>query len=155
MAWQTRVAGWISDEESKLPAHHLISQNFSNFRFPVRATIPGVSILSFHYAYPEAASWNYGLNIPISCDETGFLGREDEPYRRQAWNFILSGGSVFDGLDYSFSVGHEDGSDSEPNGPGGGSTTFRQQLKILARFINALPLQTLQPDAHVVLTRPV
>jgi hypothetical protein len=154
MAWQTRVATWITSEESALPTHDLISQNFANFRFPVRATIPGVSILSFHYAYPEAASWNYGLNIPISCDETGFLGRDDEPYRRQAWNFILSGGSVFDGLDYSFSVGHEDGSDSAPNGPGGGSADFRRQLKILSDFINALPLQTLHPDAHLVLSAP-
>jgi len=50
-----------------------------------------------------------------------FLGGKDESYRRQAWNFMLAGGSAFDGLDYSFSAGHEDGGDLEPNGPGGGS----------------------------------
>ena len=37
---------------------------------------------------------------------------------------MLAGGSVFDALDYSFSVGHEDGTDAEPNGPGSGSPEF-------------------------------
>jgi hypothetical protein len=154
MAWQQRVAGWIADEESRLPNRHLISQNFSNFRFPIRALIPGVSVVSFHYAYPEAVTWNYGLGKAISYDETGFLGRDDEAYRRQAWNFMLSGGSVFDGLDYSFSVGHEDGSDNAPNGPGGGSAELRRQLKILSEFLRTLPLGTIRPDGAVVSSAP-
>ena len=41
---------------------------------------------------------------------------------------MLAGGSVFDGLDYSFIVGHEDGTDTEPNGPGGGSPELRKEL---------------------------
>jgi hypothetical protein len=68
---------------------------------------------------------NYGLDKAIAYDETGFLGPNDEAYRRQAWNFILSGGSTFGALDYSFTVGHEDGPDTSSNGPGGGSPTFR------------------------------
>jgi hypothetical protein len=154
MAWQQRVAEWITDEDSKLPNHHLISQNFSNFRYPVRTVIPGVNIVSFHYAYPEAASWNYGLGKVISCDETGFLGRGDDAYRRQAWNFMFSGGGAFDGLDYSFSVGHEDGSDDQPNGPGGGSAEFRRELKVLREFLESLPLETLHPDGQVVANSP-
>jgi hypothetical protein len=154
MAFQQRVASWIADEESKLSNRHLVSENISNFRYPIRDVIPGVSIVSFHYAYPEVASWNYGLGKVISCDETGFLGREDEPYRRQAWNFMLSGGGVFDGLDYSFSPGHEDGSDNQPNGPGGGSSDFRHQLKILSDFLQSLPLQNLHPDSLVVANAP-
>jgi hypothetical protein len=154
MAFQQRVASWIADEESKLPNPHLVSENISNFRYPIHDVIPGVSIVSFHYAYPEAASWNYGLGKVISCDETGFLGREDEPYRRQAWNFMLTGGGVFDGLDYSFSAGHEDGSDNQPNGPGGGSAAFRHQLKILSDFLASLPLADLRPDSQVVANAP-
>jgi hypothetical protein len=75
-----------------------------------------------------------GLGKVIAYDETGFLGQDDEGYRCQAWNFMLPGGVVFDALDYSFSVGHEDGSDTAPNGPGGGSATFRKQLGILSAF---------------------
>jgi hypothetical protein len=154
MAFQTRVAEWIASEESALPAKHLVSQNFSNFRYAVPATIPGVSIVSFHYAYPEAASWNLGLSKAISYDETGFLGRDDDAYRRQAWNFMMAGGGVFDALDYSFSPGHEDGSDSEPNGPGGGSAELRRQLKVLLNFLGAMPLEQTHPDGGVVAIAP-
>ena len=149
-AWQARVAEWIASEERALPNHHLVAQNYCNFRFPVRQLVPGVSIVNFHYAYPEAVLLNYGLGKAISYDETGFLGHDDAPYRRQAWNFMMSGGSVFDSLDYSFSVGREDGTDTEPNGPGGGSPALRRQLRILCEFLQKLPLVDLAPDVRTV-----
>jgi hypothetical protein len=150
MTWQTRVAEWITSEESKLPNRHLIAQNCCNFVYPMRQTIPGVSVVNFHYAYPEAAVLNYGLGKPLSYDETGFLGREDEKYARQAWNFMLSGGGVFDNLDYSFSVGDEDGKDHEANGPGGGSPELRRRLRILSDFLRDLPLVEMAPDFDTV-----
>ena len=148
MAWQARVAEWIASEDAPNP--HLIAQNYANFGFPVRELAPGVSIVNFHYAYPAAVEVNYGLGKAIGYDETGFIGRDDLTYCRQAWNFMLAGGSTFDALDYSFSVGHEDGSDAAPNGPGGGSATFRSELGILGRFLSALPLGDLSPDRHTV-----
>ena len=150
LEWQAKVAEWIANEESSLPNKHLIAQNYSNFRLPIRQLLPGVSIANFHYAYPEAASWNYGLDKAISYDETGFMGRDVDSYRSQAWNFILSGGSIFDALDYSFSPGHEDGTDNEPNGPGGGSKTLRQQLHVLSDFLHSFNLVDLHPDAQTV-----
>ena len=150
IAWQARVAEWIASEERALPNHHLTAQNYCSFRFPVRQLVPGVSIVNFHYAYPEAVLLNYGLGKAISYDETGFLGRGDALYRRQAWNFMLSGGGVFDSLDYSFSPGHEDGGDTEPNGPGGGSQALRRQLRILSDFLQKLPLEDLAPDTRTV-----
>jgi len=150
LAWQEKVAEWIVKEESPLPYRHLIAQNYSNFRFPVRALLPGVSIVNFHYAYAEAALWNEGLDKAIAYDETGFLGPDDAAYRREAWNFLLSGGAAFDGLDYSFSPGHEDGSDGPPNGPGGGSAALRRQLGILERFLTGFALPELRPDREVV-----
>ena len=150
LAWQARVAQWIASEEASLPNKHLIAQNYSNFGIPVRELIPGVSIVNFHYAYPVAVEANYGLAKAIGYDETGFLGREDDTYCHQAWNFLLSGGSVFNSLDYSFSPGHEDGSDAEPNGPGGGSSALRRRLGILSRFLNSMPLPDLAPDWRAV-----
>jgi hypothetical protein len=150
MAWQARVARWITTEESVLPNHHLIAQNYSNFRLPVRKLLPNVGVVNFHYAYPEAVLLNYGLSKAISYDETGFLGRDDDAYRRQAWNFMLSGGSVFDSLDYSFTTGHEDGSYSEPNGPGGGSPDLRHQLHILSQFLQSFSVVGLRPDTRTV-----
>lgn len=150
VAWQARVAEWITQEESSQPQHHLIAQNYSNFLAPIRKLSPGVDVVNFHYAYPEAVALNYGLGKAIAYDETGFLGRDDDAYRRQAWNFMLSGGSIFDALDYSFSPGHEDGADLEPNGPGGGSPTFRHQLRILRDFLNKFSILDLKPDATTV-----
>jgi len=150
LAWQARVAEWIVSEEASLPVHHLIAQNYANFRSPARALVPHSSIVNFHYAYPEAALENYGLDKPIAYDETGFLGRDDNAYLRQAWNFLLSGGSTFDGLDYSFSPGHEAGDDAEPNGPGGGSAALRRELGILAKFLQRFSLPDLRPNPQVV-----
>ena len=107
-------------------------------------------IVNFHYAYAEAALSNYGLGKAIAYDETGFLGPGDAAYRRQAWNFLLSGGGTFDSLDYSFSPRHEDGSDGQPNGPGGGSAALRKQLGILQKFLKDFALTELRPDREVV-----
>jgi hypothetical protein len=150
IAWQARVAEWITSEEEGLPNKHLIAQCYSNFGLPVRSLVPGASIVNFHYAYPDAVALNYGMDKAIAYDETGFLGRSDDVYRRQAWNFMLAGGSTFDALDYSFTVEHPDGTDTEPNGPGGGSPTLRKQLGILQRFLAAFPLAEMKPDASTV-----
>jgi len=150
MAWQARVAEWITSEEAASPSQHLIAQDCCNFRYPVRQVLPGVSIVNFHYAYPEAVTLNYGLGKALSYDETGFLGRDDDGYAGQAWNFMLAGGSAFDSLDYSFTVGHEDGTDTAPNGPGGGSPELRRRLRILSEFLQSLPLAEMSPDALTV-----
>lgn len=150
IAWQTRVAEWISSEEASLPHRHLIAQNYTNFRLPIRTLVPGVSIANFHYAYPEAALWNAGLPIAISYDETGFLGRSDDSYCRQAWNFMLAGGSAFDALDYSFTTANPDGTDTAPNGPGGGSPALRKQLGYLAKFLASFPLAEMRPDPTAI-----
>jgi hypothetical protein len=59
--------------------------------------------------------------------------------------------SLFNHLDYSFSPGHEDGSDAGLNGPGGGSAALRKQIGILSRFLQAFPLVNMAPDARTVL----
>jgi hypothetical protein len=146
LAWQAHVVDWILGADSS--PRHLVAQNYSNFLASVRKV--RADVINFHYAYPEAVTLNYGLGQAIAYDETGFLGREDDAYRPQAWNFMLAGGSIFDALDYSFSPSHEDGQDLEPNGPGGGSPTFRHQLKILREFLNNFSLVDLRPDTTAV-----
>jgi hypothetical protein len=150
LAWQARVAGWIASEEASLRNHHLIAQNCCNFGLPAPELAPGVSVVNFHYAYPAAVLANYGLRKALSYDETGFLGTEDAAYLRQAWNFMLSGGGAFNNLDYSFTVGNEDGADTPPNGPGGGSPTLRRQLRILSQFLRSMSLPDLVPDTQTV-----
>jgi hypothetical protein len=150
LAWQARVASWIRAEA----AHHLIAQNYANFRASLPAVQPDISVLNFHYAYPEAALWNRGWNRPVSYDESGFTGRSDDAYRREAWRFLMAGGAAFDGLDYSFTVGHEDGTDLDNNGPGGGSPALRRQLGILRSFLESFDLTRMRPDPGFVRHAP-
>lgn len=154
LAWQERVAAWIRSEESALPNRHLIAWNACNFRAPLPFILKGADIVNFHYAYPEAVWWNYGWNVPISYDETGFLGTADAVYRKQAWRFLLAGGGLFNHLDYSFSAGREDGTDFQPKSPGGGSTALRRQLRFLREFLEAMPLLELKPDYQTVRHAP-
>jgi hypothetical protein len=156
VAWQAEVARWITEEESRLPAKHLIAQNVANFRLSIRPAdlALGVGLVNFHYAYPEAATWNLGLPQVLGCNETGFAGPDDATYRRQAWRFMLAGGGLFNHLDYSFSVGHEDGNDPGNRAPGGGSPALRRELGVLGRFLRAFDLATMRPDPLVVRSQP-
>lgn len=144
--WHQAVSNWIVKEEQSLPKKHLISHNIANFKQPIYATDPNISIYTFHYAHPDVVSLNYKLNKVIGFNETGFAGKEDETYIRQAWRFMMSGGGLFNHLDYSFSVGYEDGTDANYNAPGGGSPAFRAYLKFLKNTIESLDLGTLKPD---------
>ena len=156
VAWQRAIARAIIDEESRLPHKHLIAQNVANFRLSVQEDdlVPEAGILNFHYAYPETVDWNRGWNRVIGYDESGFAGREDTTYRRQAWNFVFSGGALFNSLDYSFTVGREDGTDVANEAPGGGSPRLRQQLSVLSRFLHGFDLATLRPDCTFVMRAP-
>lgn len=156
LEWQARVASWIVNAEAALPQRHVIAQNLANFRLAARESdfAPGVSILNFHYAYPEAATWNLGLGKLIGYDETGFIGRADDTYRREAWNFLLAGGGLYSNLDYSFFVGAEDGISAAAEAPGGGSAALRKQLQVLSEFIHSFDLAAMSPDFSVVKSSP-
>jgi len=153
MAWQENLAEIIVEEESKLPNKHLIAQNYTNFKAPIPAVSDRVSIINFHYAWPEAVEWNYHYNKVIGFDESGFAGPGDQVYRRQAWQFMLSGGGLFNSLDYSFFPGHEDGSGNN-RAPGGGSETLRQQLRVLSDFLHGSNLEKLYPYPSCILSSP-
>jgi hypothetical protein len=157
LAWQKRIAETIADEETDLPKskRHLIAQNYANFKHPLNArdVDANVEILNFHYAWPEAATLNLGHDKVIAFDETGFATPNDKTqapetdavYRRQAWEFLMAGGGIFSMLDYSFAVGHEDGTFVN-KAPGGGSPALRRQLKVLKDFLHSFDIPSLRPQ---------
>ena len=153
LAWQDKLASVIVDAEAKLAKRHLIAQNYTNFRAPVPAVSEHISIINFHYAWPDAVEWNYQYERVIGFDESGFAGPGDQVYRRQAWQFLLSGGGLFNNLDYSFYAGHEDGL-GKNSAPGGGSHALRSQLKILKDFMDGFDLVELHPDKEVISSSP-
>ena len=151
--WQKKIASFIADEETRLKKRHLIAQNYCNFYYPVTEVDPNVSIMSFHYDYPVVVEQNYAWNRVISFDESGFAGTEDVTYRKQAWNFIIAGGGLFNNLDYSFAAGEEDGK-AVNKAPGGGSTNLRKQLATLSGFINSFDLVKMKADYEVIIQSP-
>ncbi len=153
LAWQREMAAVIAETEKNLPNQHVIAQNYTNFKWAIEAVDPNISILNFHYAWPEAVWLNYGWNRPVGFDESGFAGSSDTTYLRQAWQFMLAGGAIFNNLDYSFFVGKEDGT-GQNKAPGGGSANLRKQLTYLRSFLESLDFVQMQPDFEVVAHSP-
>ncbi len=154
LAWQDHITAIIRTVESKLPNKHLIAQNFANYVVPVREVNKDVDIMNFHYVWPEACTWNYGHNLPISFDESGFAVKTEANYRKMAWRFILAGGAVFNNLDYSFVAGQEDGTFEINSSPGLGTKALRAQFKTLKDFMARLDFIAMEPSAHLVKHAP-
>ena len=149
--WQAHIAQVIVDAEKELPNRHLIAQNIANDRKKVDKATPGVSILNFHYATPpETVAMNYGHNLVISDDETGFAGKEDVHYRTEGWDFLIAGGAAYNNLDYSFSAKHPGGDLSDYKSPGGGSKELRRSLAALKTFVDHLDLIHMKPMNGIV-----
>jgi len=150
--WQRHIAATIAAAEAGSGRRHLIAQNIANQSARVENPDPNVSILNFHYASPPTAvAENYGLNRVIGFDETGFRGVHDDPYRTDAWEFILAGGALYNNLDYSFTTDHPDGTAivTDPT-PGGGGPKLRAELKTLKGFIDRLPFDRMRPAADLI-----
>ncbi len=152
MEWQHHVADIIVATEKDFPHQHLISQNIANGSQKIAKPHPAVSIFNFHYANPPTTvEINYELNKVIGDDETGFKGTGDDHYRLEAWEFILAGGGLYNNLDYSFAVGHEDGTfQYPPKQPGGGNAGFRKQMKFLKDFIYGFKFVNMKPARDLI-----
>jgi hypothetical protein len=150
--WQHRIVAVIVDAEKDFAHRHLISRNVANGKSRVDKADANVAIFNFHYAWPpDTVAMNFQLDKPIGDNETGFRGTGDGPYRREAWEFMLAGGALFSNLDYSFTVGHEDGSFALPRGQwGGGSPALREQLRHLKQFLDGFDFVRLKPDEKLL-----
>jgi hypothetical protein len=145
-AWQKRISEVIVETEKILPKKHLISLNVANNSIEIIDPNHAVSIFNFHYASTLAVDQNYHIGKAIGDNETGFAGVKDEPYRLEAWNFLLSGGALFNHLDYSFAAGYENGGYPFPSTqPGGGGPVVRSQFAILKKFVEGFDLPRMRP----------
>lgn len=144
--WQDVITQTITETEKQLPKKHLIAQNVANTYLKVAKAPSSVSVLNFHYAYPpRAVTDNYPLNLPIAYDETSD-GSNAPNKRREAWAFMLAGGSVYSNLDFSFATDDMTGLGRNPTGRRQSSKEVREQLSVLHStiqsfdFVNAKPI---------------
>lgn len=146
LEWQKHIAETIYENDD--PARrHMIAQNWSNGSKLVDRPMELVGLYNFHYSRPpDSISLNRHLNRAIGNNETGFDGGSDATYRLQGWDFLMAGGTLYNNLDYSFTVGREDGSFVVPSStPGGGSATLRRQLGFLRAFFDRIPFLKMAP----------
>lgn len=144
--WQHHLVEQIAQAEKDLPNQHLIAINYQNRTHRITNLHPAVSVCNFHYALADAVKENYHLGRLIADDETGFLGQISDPYRREAWLFMLAGGGAFSHLDYSFTLEHPDGSAQiEGSTPGYGGEDLRQQLGFMKRFLESVEVWKMIP----------
>lgn len=159
-AWIQRVAAWVRDEESRLPNKHVVCTDISNQGTVITAEdlaryfgqIDGFNV---HYdGNGDSLALNPWLPRYLAFNETGFNGTGDAPYRTQGWNYLLGGGAVYSHLDFSFTVGHEDGTakpmftDTYYNG--GGGVALRGQLAVLLDFMRSIPFASMHRDDSAV-----
>lgn len=142
-AWHAHVAQVITSAEAKLPNRHLIQENTGS-------ASPGVSLISIHYANPNALRDLYGKNLALSFGENGFRGKGADPYRQEAWDFMLAGGAAYNGLDWCYEVGHEDGSGTRAGINSARDPALWPQLKALKDFMDALDFVKMAPDTAVI-----
>jgi dienelactone hydrolase len=150
--WNDQIIAAVADSEAALPKKHLIAQGFPPSSTPVADLNRGVSILNFHAAKTDHVRVNYSLNKVLAFDETGGAERTDRKYRTEGWDWILSGGGVYDHLDFSFATERPDGSAVPlPSGtPGGGGPELRRQLRVLKEFIESFAFIHMKPDSATV-----
>ncbi|GAB4138310.1 MAG: hypothetical protein Kow0040_25550 [Thermogutta sp.] len=149
--WRWKVADVIAETERSLGVKHLVSMNIANGSKKVERLHPAVKILNFHYCVPPVAvAENYHWNVAIGENETGFRGKDDLLYRTEGWAFMLSGGALYNNLDYSFTSGHPRGDLADYSSPGGGSPALRKQLGILKRFLDEIDFIRMRPAPDLV-----
>jgi hypothetical protein len=156
LEWQHHIADVIVDAQKQHPYPKLISQNVANNSAKVIRPHPAISIFNFHYATPPVAvTMNWELNKVIGDNETGFHATNDAPYRMEGWDFIIAGGGLYNNLDYSFTVGHEDGTFIYPaSQPGGGNPEFRRQMRVLRDFMHGFDFVRMKPVDSIVIAQP-
>jgi hypothetical protein len=154
--WQEHISHVIAEAEAGFAKKHLIAQNWANGSTVIERANPLVGLFNFHYSRPPASvAMNWSLNRAIGNNETGFDGSADGTYRIQGWDFLMAGGALYNNLDYSFTVGHEDGTFTPPpSTPGGGSAALRRQLRHLRDFFDQIPFWRMKPAAEGVVAGP-
>ncbi|HEY6168590.1 MAG TPA: hypothetical protein VI454_11160 [Verrucomicrobiae bacterium] len=152
MEWQHHLADVIIEAEKPLRKKHLVTQNIANKQKKIEDPHPAVSVFNFHYASPpDTVAMNHALQKVIGDNETGFKGTNLTHYRMEGWQFLMAGGALYNNLDYSFAVGHEDGTFAyHAKQPGSGNPELRRQLGILKDFIGRFDFVKMRPDTAFV-----
>jgi hypothetical protein len=144
--WHAGLVDTIHEAESHLPNKHMVAVNGDSHSL-LRGTGPQASILNVHYTYGDTWLGAFDLldayycdNKPLGLDETMIPARNlgnPSNGRVEAWEFILGGGSVYDGLQHWWD--HPD------------SLKHRTDLGRLVKFLKDFDLASMKRDDRLIL----
>ncbi|GEM_PF-1058606 len=153
--WIQQVSEWIVNEEKKLPKQHILSVDYSNegFKIPdaeLQTYWKNISVFNHHYDKDaESAKLNYGINRVLSFNETGIMPVSTPLYRIQGWQYLMSGGALYDNLDFTFQVGNEDGKGTTEfvcnHYKGCTDIDVKYQMADLLKFFNSIDFIHMRP----------
>jgi hypothetical protein len=149
--WQNYLIEKLVRTEAGLPNKHLVAWNYGEGSVQLENPNPAVSVFNFHYAFPPTSvTLNYRFDKAVAFDQTRDEGSSTE-HRRQAWAFLLSGGAVYNHLDWSFGLDDPEGSGKAvPLGKRRDGEEIRSQLKILKDFIHGFDLIRMRPNNTLI-----
>jgi len=160
--WIYRVSQWIRDEESRLPNRHLLSVDYCNEGKPIDPEylanhFKHIKVFNFHYDRDaESLKLNGHLPVILAFNETGLMDVRTDEYRIQGWKYMLSGGALYNNLDFTYLAGHEDGSGRPEFSCGGrgytgcGDPDLKNQMAVLLEFMNSIDFIRMKPNRYVV-----
>jgi len=159
-AWIERVSEWIVDEEKDLPNKHLLSVDYTNEGERIKAENldtywKNISVFNHHYDQDsKSLTLNYDIPKAFTFNETGLMPPLTPQYRIQGWKYMMTGGALYNNLDFTFQMGNEDGS---------GSTEFvcqwysgcthpymKDQMSVLLSFMNSIDFVRMHPSRQVL-----
>lgn len=159
-AWIKEVSEWIVAEEKNLPKKHILSVDYCNEgRVISKEELDkywiNISVFNHHYDKDAASvKLNY-QNIPraFSFNETGLMPIYTKAYRIQGWRYLMSGGALYNNLDFTFQVGHEDGTGKPEFScdayKGSGDPRVRNEISILALFFKSIDFVHMRPAPEI------
>jgi hypothetical protein len=158
--WIKEVSEWIVITEAKLAKQHLISVDYCNEGKTIspdelQKYWKNISIFNHHYDKDAASvKLNYkAINRAFAFNETGLMPIYSPQYRVQGWRYLMSGGALYNNLDFTFQVGHEDGlgkaAFSCDGYQGSGDPRVRNEICVLASFFNKLDFVHMQPANEI------
>lgn len=122
-----------------------------DFEKYLETVFKNITVFNHHYDRDALSlELNYHLDRILTFNETGLMPISTEEYRIQSWRYMLSGGALYNNLDFTYQVGAEDGS---------GTTEFncvyyngctdpdiKHQMKVLLDFMNSIDFVNMKPS---------
>ncbi len=158
--WIKEVSNWITYAESTLAKKHLISVDYTNEGRKISKLEhdkywKNISVFNHHYDKDAlSAKLNYGINKVLSFNETGLMPEFSSQYRIQGWKYLMSGGALYDNLDFTFQVGAEDGKGKTEfichYYKGCNDPNVKYEMKALLEFMNSIDFVHLKPNYDII-----